>query len=320
MLGVALCGAGVFGPLAQVLPDMVGFGNERYAYFASAFILAIWVGLAVRYAAPRWGVGVPGVHVPPQTLALALLPLLIFLPEQARERAKARAHDRFNQRLVHALETCAAKLPPGEPILLGGHAELANHPQRFLWGLGSVMKAPFHSENREVLSLRKLHPKADVPTGDAAARGLAAWVEVEAEAATLRVPPSAARRQAPVFGFDGTLRAEHIARMREKPTSLALGVEGAYDGRVLVMTSVGSFVCVVQPRSPGRLALFDLLASNVTPRVPGVPLPAFLLLWNAGDLAKGSPIRVQWMEKDAVAYRDLILSREFLRELHHALR
>lgn len=303
LAGLVLVVAGTWGPLLQLLPSMQNEAIHRYLFLACVTMLAAWTSIAARLGGGSLA-----------ALILGLVPLFWFVPAHLEEQRRLRAHDDFNRSLVAAMHACDAILPAGEPVVLAGDAERANHPQRFLWGLGSVLKPPFRQTAREVATLRKLHRAARAVPVELAAFGLSGHVVVGEAASRLVQTAGAPWSVARPIGFDGTLRGEDFARVADPSTRIGLELGEGFTGEVAVLTSVGSLI-VQPPAGAGILQIRDLFAANATFEVAGAALPLYQILINAMDLAPDSPIYLVWRETRGVVRNALGFTGEFTRRM-----
>ncbi len=320
-LGISLLAMGLFGPLALLLPSMRDPSNQRYAYLAC---MGPWLGVMALLFAVRKGPSGQGRFAP-----LSLVLLLGFLglfPAQRRERRRMALHDRFVAEGVQLLEKAAA-MERGKvralPLVLSGNAEAACHPQRFLWGLGSVQKPPFVEEQglrREVVSLRRLHPSA-LPVPEAlAAAGLSAVIRVHEDGEGVGLVSKGALpvREAKVLGFDGKLSLSVQKRAQElgdRGPGFALGAK--FDGEVGLCTSLGSYLLKLPSPQKERLTLWELLISPI--RTEGAPLPGLWILWNAFDLCPSEPLQIFWREGGEIVHARVWVEREFTKGMAKAM-
>ncbi|MFQ5505284.1 MAG: hypothetical protein ACE5F1_10855 [Planctomycetota bacterium] len=300
LAGVLLVSAGIYGPLAKLLPGE----NQRYAYLSSSLVLLVWTALAIRLGR---GYGWASV-------GFCCVPLVWLLPAQSRAFADWERHDRFNASLRSAMQACDRILPEGEPVVLAGRPELAFHPQRFLWGLGSVLKPPFHPMSRNVITLRRIQPYVEPATVDLVASGLPCWVSVSEEGGE-RVPGDVGivtRLPAEPLGFSGTLDARLLERIAKHPEAeIGFRVGEGFDGHVAICTSVGSLVLELD-ELPGKVvSLAKILGANATSRIPGPALPVGNLVWNAADLDKDSPFFLFWRETAGLRVARLEIGSDF---------
>jgi hypothetical protein len=331
LIGLSVLLAGLYGPLAQALPAMRDSFAPRLAYLACLAPLAI-VAIVV---APVWTRAHELVHGNEDgRRAGPILLTLLLLMTYAGAQQELKRHEGFNRELVAASRQLAKSVPAPLPIVLSGDAELANHPQRFLWGLGSVLEPPFHRPGREVVTLRKMHQAAaEVPVEEL---GLPGFVHVETISKfgdgsfELNMDPREGAGDAPALsyvepvGFDGVMRAELQEQVYGQPLSVGWPVGPGWDGRVHVLTSVGSFTLrIAGPDAPGLaeggfLSLLQVLAADVTWQAKGAALPAYLLLWNPGDLSRGSPFYLFWREGEQLRYATLVYGRSFIQTVYEA--
>ncbi|PIE22555.1 MAG: hypothetical protein CSA62_11905 [Planctomycetota bacterium] len=306
LLGLLVLAAGLYGPLAQALPSMIGVQAPRLGYLAVLLPLAGMLSLLLMLWGVRngWWFGL---------LAMALLALLPF--QLARQMDELAGHDRFNRSLVASSRAVASALPAGVPVVLAGDAERANHPQRFLWGLGSLLKLPFHSAAREVVSLRKLHEHALAVSIDQL--GLPCFVRVSEEGCqVVSLDEGDLPLEVEPFGFDGRMSKGLMKTVSESPETVGYEVGEGWDGRVQVLSSLGS--CTLKLGQPGqrRFTLLQVLGANVTWQHSASPLPAYLLLWNAGDLSRSSPMYLCWRERKGLRMARLWFEESFLQEIY----
>ncbi len=317
-VGVVVLSAGVFAPLAQLLPSMRDPSQQRYAYFASLWALTAWTGFVTFICGRGRGLRRVGIVV-------ALLPLVLLLPERFHEMRRMSRHDAFVRSVQTAVDGVAASLPAGpSSVVIAGAAERANHPQRLLWGLGSMHAQPFREDNVAVVSLRKLVPFASEVDAALAAAGLGSYVVIGSdERATIEPAVSLRRSEARRRGFDVELVADDWARL--VAGSEAIGFEAADDVReVAVLTTVGSARLRVQPRD-GVLLLRELFGANLAWELPGSSAtPLLYLLPNPLDLDPLVPIDFVWREGEEVKVGRLRCARSFtkrvIRELRAVLR
>lgn len=322
VVGVLVLSAGIWAPLAQLLPSMRDPAQQRYAYFACLWALLAWSAFACAGAA-RVAPSSRSLRVV-SGLLVALLPLVLLVPERGRELSKMRAHDSFCRSLTGAVDDAVARakskhvVDAGErcvldPIVVGGDAEAANHPQRFLWGLTDVHRPPFRSFRVELVSLRSLAPYASpVPSADASAASCA-WVEIDdAGSSSARDGGGQAPVEARWLDFDGRLDVEDWKRLVDPSSALGFEVDGDVDV-VDVLTSVGSARMRVPVRS-GRLSLRDLLLSNVAWKTGDASaVPLIHLILNPLDLAPTSPVYLRWRDARGEVRARFSATRAFTR-------
>lgn len=311
--GVLLVSAGIWAPLAQLLPSMRDPSQQRYAYAACLWSVLAWSGLSTCLASGvfrrRGRVRVTA------SVVCGVLPLALLVSERGAEVVKMRGHDQFCSRLVDAIDRVDAQLEgASRAIVVGGDAELVNHPQRFLWGLGAVHAPPFRRSRTEVVTLRRLAPYATPVTPEFAAAGLGAWIEVlsTGEIALRDAAPGARRVVRPV-GFSGTLEAVDIERLAEPDAAIGYACAPDVD-RVAVVTSVGSAMMQVAPRD-GLLRLRDVLLSDVGWATGArITTPLLDLVLNPLDLAPRSPVFLIWPGEGATRHvAELRATRDFVR-------
>lgn len=308
LAGALLLSAGLFAPLAPLLLSMRDPGQQRYAYLAliwpwSALLLGAW-------SLPRLRALLPIV-----TLAACV----VLLVARQEDREIMLGHDRFVRSVTASLvDADAAMGQDGSPLLLSRGAGYGFHPQRFLWGLGSVLEPPFHPTSREVLSLRKLHPRAE-PAPETwftdSLRGIVPLGPQGAvrhpEANWSNSPPPAL---VPPVGFDGRLTPQVIRDRKGKDIGGWQVGEG-YEGKVAVCTGFGSFTLSLAAED-GQIRLFDLLVANATPdRVSSTSTSGtnlvLDLLWNCWDLAKDSPISLYWRNSRGLQRAELRVAPDY---------
>ena len=318
LAGILLLGMGLFGPLALLLPSMRDPANQRYAYLAC---MGPWLGaLALLQLPAREGSR-------PRTLSpLFLLALLWLLPAQTREKGRMAVHDRFvaqTLRLMGEAARMEAGIAPNLPLVLSGRAGAACHPQRFLWGLGSIQKPPFVRApqfQREVVSLRALHPSATPVPESLAAAGLKAVVRVREDGDSLRLVLRRAQRvrEARPLGFTGRLDLAVQKRAKaqgDRGPGFALGP--GFGGEVALCTSLGSYLLRLPTRPRERLSLWELLTLPI--QSEGAPLPGLWILWNAFDLCPEQPLQLFWREGGEVVHARLFVDRAFTKGLARAM-
>ncbi len=315
MGGIALVGIGLFGPLALLLPSMRDPANQRYAYLAC---LGPW--LALLTFVPMGGEGKGFMFSP-----ILLLGLLGLVPAQKREQKRMAVHDRFVIQTVSLLRK-AAELERGKsqdlPLVLSGRAEAACHPQRFLWGLGSVLRSPFVREEglqRQVISLRTLHPSALPVPEKLAGAGLGVLVRVRENGTAVQLIPKKPEpvREAQALGFRGRLGVDLQDRARvlgDRGPGFALGPK--FERKVALCTSLGSFLLRLPPRPRTRLTLWELLTTPI--RSEGAPLPGLWILWNAFDLCPDEPLQMFWREGGHLVHARLWVERAFTKRMAKA--
>ncbi len=303
LIGVLLISAGLFGPLAPLLPSMRDPGQQRYAYLA---VLWPWAILILTYGPPK------ALRV---LQALVLLGAVTSVIQGRSEGHRMMAgHADFVRSVVSVLHEADEAIGDSDsPLLLCGDTEQAFHPQRFLWGLGSVLKPPFWKGQREVLSLRKLHPFATEVKLEFLDEGLRGLVSIGPKGALPSPEAHWSPQPAPTLvapqGFDGLLLPASIAELEAGERQGWPAREG-YQGQVAVCTGFGSFLLPL-PAEEGQIALVDLLLANVTFATPGMTNLALDLLWNGFDLAKQSPISLYWRNSNGLQRAELRVSPDF---------
>ncbi|MCA8970720.1 MAG: hypothetical protein KDC95_13080 [Planctomycetes bacterium] len=315
--GVLAISAGMFAPLAQLLPSMRDIGQQRYAFFACTWSLVAWAG-AWLYASR--GLGRASKRVAP---LLAALPALLLVPARVAEMHKLESHDRFVREVSKAVDDVAAHLPGNatDIVVLGGDAEKANHPQRLLWGLGAMHAPPFRDRRVDVVTLRKLVPFATAVEPDLAAAGLGSYVAVEPDGRVqTRNALPIERRAAKARGFEGTLDAPDYDRLLKGDEAVGFSCAADVD-RVAVLTSVGSAMLKIAPKD-GVLWVRDLLVADLGHGTAGSGgmTPLVYLLVNALDLAPHSPVDIVWREGETVRVGRLRTTRAFTERLIRELR
>ena len=340
-LAVVLISAGIWGPLAQLLPSMRDSGQQRYAYAACLWSLMAWAGLvlalsslgrAERFASAGLATGADSADQRPVPvlrsavlLLLAGLPLLLLLPERAREVTKLARHDRFCRAMVTAVDEVVQRSQltsqeavAGSMVVVAGDAEAANQPQRFLWGFGALHAPPFRKQRVEVVTLRPLSSAATVVPVALASRGLSSYVEVHGESLHVQPATPGMRLWAKPVGFDGVLRKKHVAALGQVDCELGFACDPALR-QVAVLTSTGSALLPVQVQD-GVLRLRNLLLQNLSwAQGPQSPLPLIYMLLNPMDLAPQSPVFVLWEEHEGESTRirigRLFASKEFTKRM-----
>ncbi len=325
--GIGFLTMGLFGPLALLLPSMRDPSNQRYAYLAC---MGPWMGVWTLLLLGRTLIK---PLIPPSPLSalslvspLLLLGLIGLIPSQRREQHRMAVHDRFVAEGVELLGKAAALergLAKDLPLVLSGKAEAACHPQRFLWGLGSVQKPPFVKDPglyREVISLRRLHPSALPVPETLATAGLVALIRVRQDGSGLRLVPNRALRvrEASPLGFEGKLNLavqKRAQTLKGRGPGFSLGAR--FGGEVALCTSLGSYLLKLPPRPRERLTLWELLSSPI--RSGGAPLPGLWMLWNAFDLCPSEPLQLFWREGAEVVHARLWVEREFTKGMAQAL-
>jgi hypothetical protein len=297
--GAGLLLAGLYGPLAQVLPSMRS-GDQRYAYLACAGVVSAWV-MVVLGLGRRW---------PLPALVLAVSPLAWLVPAHFAAKRDMAAHDAFNTGLRRAIAECDARLGDGEPVVIGGDTARAYHPYRLLWGLAEVHGPPFAARRREVVTLQPLRAGLRAPSPSDAAG--TAWVRIDGESCRVEPGEAAGRRRAPAQGFDGLLDEPHLTAIAEGAAGWEVGP--GFDGTVAMCTPVGSLLLSVgaEQLGDGRLRLRDVLLQ------PDVHV--IQLLWNALDLAPSSQVWLSWRETAGARVASFGVSRAFTRALTGLLR
>lgn len=304
LVGVLLISAGLFGPLAPLLLSMRDPGQQRYAYLA---VLWPWTILGLASLGP-------GPRARLAQVALMAAGLLLIYTGNSRAMRALWNNDDFVRSVVATLEDAdGAMRDPRSPLLLAGDAELAFRPERFLWGLGSVLKPPFRPSGREVLSLRRLHPlaqKVDSAWFGPQLRGL---VPIDAKGAVPHPeqhwgPASPPGLVAPL-GFDGRLEPATVGEL-ERGARYGWPAGDGYGGQLAVCTGFGSFLQPISAKG-GRILLADLLLANVSFGTSGATNLALDLLWNGFDLAKQSPISLYWKNAEGLQRAELRVSPDF---------
>jgi hypothetical protein len=293
-LATGLVVVAVLGPIVQLFeharsPDL------RLAYFPTVFVIVLWVGGCLRMPRLFW-IG---------RIALAISPLLWFVPAQHVERERVDAHDAFNKSLKAAMRECDAMLPPGATIVVADDEGHAKNPFRFGWGFGSVMKPPFRSSPREVVTLRSIPPGLPRSTADMVAAGLPAWVEVTATGGRVVTAPADSRRlprgQARPVGFSGVLTLDLI-QDRHALESAGFAVDPGFTGTFAVCTTLGATTTISSTPDKGFVSLAEIL------------FPVADQFWVAMDLDKDSPFTLVFADRDGVAIGKLTAAAGFARK------
>ncbi|MEZ5988866.1 MAG: glycosyltransferase family 39 protein [Planctomycetota bacterium] len=311
-VGMLLLGAGLFGPLLQLLPSMTNPALHRYAYLADVWPLSIWV---LGFISGPWMEALANAQGRRPLLrvfgfGLMMIPVAWFLPLHV---LSSRSHDDLivRQTVAALREHERGFTERGSPIPIEDPEQDLFHNQRFLWGLGSVLKPPFDDSALDVVTLRPFHPLADpvlpaqleggiegrlfVRYPDAGGMLKGGGVEWRPAEGPLRL------RRAEPLGFDGTLDPALLDRMVDGDEA-GWAVGSGYGGFVHVLTSAGSFRVPVEA-AEGRLRLARVLLADVMWSQPAghEPIPALFLLWNVLDLARSSRVWLYWHEDGLVA-------------------
>jgi hypothetical protein len=322
--GICFLTMGLIGPLALLLPSMRDPANQRYAYLAC---VGPWLAVLVLLQGLSFHKGREIRLVP-----VLLLALIWLVPAQRKEQKRMKVHDHFVSRMVALLNQQAHKERSHSlalPLVVSGRAEAAFHPQRFLWGLGFAQKKPFvldESLQRDVVSLRTLHPRFLAVPDTLAAAGLEATIRVSQDGDGLSLVPKRRQkvREAELLGFQGRLNlaVEEQARTQgDHGPGFALGPK--FGGEVAICTSLGSYLLKLPPRSRNRLTLLELLLTSPIPA--GAQKKAkeedagIWFLWNAFDLCPDGPLQLFWREGDVVVHARLWVDREFTKAMVLAL-
>ena len=269
ILAGGLIAAGVFGPIVQLF-EHAQSSDVRLSYFPSVLVLMLWAGVTLRIPRLdlRW------------RMAIVAVPLLWIFPSQITERERMDEHDAFNESLKTALKECDALLPEGEVVVVAGDAYHAKHPYRFGWAFGSVLKPPFQSRPREVVTLCNIRNDLPVAPVSMVALGLPAWVEVSATGGrVVTASPefrAANRKPTTTVGFSGEITLDLIMDQARRQAA-GFRVPPDFTGRFAICSTLGSTTTIAADPTKGLVSVLEVLA------------PVANEFWVAMDLDKDSP-------------------------------